>query len=282
MDFIVRILEELDNSNIRTIQLSGGEPFLHPNIWEIIQFILDKGFRLEVYSSGTIMSGSIPLTKLRRIHGKERLSIRFNLQGPTASIHNTLVGNPDAFENVIQSIYNTNAAGILTEIHFLPVRPNYMKIKELISKCYSINVSKIKILRFVPQGRGHFHRNLELGENEFEELRRMIKDSIIEHKVEYDIGKSFKITDEGSCKSCQAGVNKFVIDYNRNLYPCAGFKQDRRFLIKDIKSFSEALISSKYNDLMQKIKKLLRTSNKASKFIGGCPCQFKFHRSCEK
>lgn len=272
--FIFRILKEIEGTSIKTIQLSGGEPFLHPDIWEIIRFILDRKFKLEIYSSGSIQSGSVPLDLLQEIPHKENVRIRFNLQGPNQDIHCKLTQNPEAFTNVIESIKNSVALGLHTEIHFLPTSMNFRFIADVISLCHSLNISKIKILRFIPQGRGNINRNLEMKDCEFREFKGMLLKCIAEDKIEHDVGKSFSIVNEKKCKSCQAGLNKYVIDYNQNLYPCAGFKQNRSFAIRHIQSFQEAINSLKFRKIIYDVKGLLHKSRGYSSIIGGCPCLY--------
>ena len=49
-----KIILDAKRLRIEKIQLSGGEPFQHPDIDELIGVILEKNFELEIYTCGNV------------------------------------------------------------------------------------------------------------------------------------------------------------------------------------------------------------------------------------
>ena len=42
----------INHGGIEELSISGGEPFLHPNLFEMVEFCKDKGIRTVIFTSG--------------------------------------------------------------------------------------------------------------------------------------------------------------------------------------------------------------------------------------
>ena len=51
----------LNQSGIEEISISGGEPFLHPDLFEMVKFCKENNIRTVVFTSGIKKSSDIPL-----------------------------------------------------------------------------------------------------------------------------------------------------------------------------------------------------------------------------
>lgn len=51
-DFKRTIMHFINQGGIREISISGGEPFLHPDLFEMVKFCKEKGIRIVVFTSG--------------------------------------------------------------------------------------------------------------------------------------------------------------------------------------------------------------------------------------
>ncbi len=54
------ILEEVDRLGIPLVELTGGEPLAHPKTPELMQSLLDKGYRVLVETSGSEELSQVP------------------------------------------------------------------------------------------------------------------------------------------------------------------------------------------------------------------------------
>ena len=54
LDTIKQIIDDIVYLGAKRLCLSGGEPFLHPDIIEIVEYATQKGLILDVYSSGIV------------------------------------------------------------------------------------------------------------------------------------------------------------------------------------------------------------------------------------
>lgn len=54
-----KIIDDLNSSKVMKVHISGGEPFLHPNICEIIDYLKYKKMRYSISTNGTIINKNI-------------------------------------------------------------------------------------------------------------------------------------------------------------------------------------------------------------------------------
>ena len=222
-----KIILDAKKVGIEVIQLSGGEPFQHPDINEIIDFILKKGLKLEIYTCGNAyINGeyhSIPKDFIKYHEGNPNLTLRFNFQTIDLKAYEYLTNNPLALKNLIISIKNCTSYNINTEVHIVPTNINIKQLDSTIN--YLINelhISHIKILRLIFHGRAQINSEILIfDENELYNKIYSLKQKFENSKVE--IGSAFSIL-SNTCTECQAGINKFMITTDLKLFPCTAFK----------------------------------------------------------
>jgi len=56
LDTIVHLIQEQSRLGSKSLALSGGEPFLHPNIWEIIDCASQNGLSILLITNGSLLS----------------------------------------------------------------------------------------------------------------------------------------------------------------------------------------------------------------------------------
>ena len=113
---------------LKTICFSGGEPFLHPEIVKMVQYVYNKGLQCYIYSSGIYMDvlknrSSIPEEILQGIQGKVK-KIIFNIEATNEDTYSTIMGTQGSLKFLKQSIESTINRGIIVEGHFVPMKLN--------------------------------------------------------------------------------------------------------------------------------------------------------------
>jgi MoaA/NifB/PqqE/SkfB family radical SAM enzyme len=97
-DSIVEVLKGFRNEGGEYLTLGGGEPGLRPDLPELIDEAHRIGLEITVFTNGRAVSGPV-LDALSRAGGMLALS----LDGPTASVHETLRG-PGTFAPAVESL----------------------------------------------------------------------------------------------------------------------------------------------------------------------------------
>lgn len=225
--------EIINNSKtlgLRTVCFSGGEPFLHPNIEDMIEYVYSLGLNSYIYSSGIYMNSDgmrteIPDKILDNIEGKVT-KIIFNIEAANESVYDRIMGSTGCFGYMKESIKNSVNKGILVEGHFVPMRLNFNQIEAVLKLCKDLNVSKLSFLRLVIHGRALENKEeLMLSEEELKEVEILLKKIYEKNTDAIRIG--VPIQGETKESHCEAAIGKLNIKYDGGVYPCEVFKNNR-------------------------------------------------------
>lgn len=265
----------MEHGGIEEISISGGEPFLHPDLFEMVRFCKSLNIRTVIFTSG--IKRAIPLseserqfyineynrkvqelkehepwnTKINEIvkrNLKRELDnainqnfwavssaemdtlksigldkIVFDLQAAKEQTYNKLMGTKEMFGYVSFSIIRAVKAGLNTDVHFVPMKPNFRQLPDLLEELNIIDVPNISILNFVPQGRGLLNREeLMLSNEEMKEFSDIFDNCKNDFNGNIRIG----IPLLGNVQHlCTAGTEKLDIKYDGTVLPCPAFKE---------------------------------------------------------
>lgn len=224
-DTICGIVDDAAELGAKLINLSGGEPLLRPDIVDIMDYIKSKGMRIRLYTSGIYYDQgykSIPVTLLKAIGGKvDTLIFNYETARPElyAKIMGTVPENHSLLENTIKTAV---ALSISVEAHLVPMKCNYRLIPQTLERVLSLGVSKVSLLRFVPQGRSV--ENVEatvLSAGEEKELREMLKELSAQYGDKLRLGKPYR---SERFSTCWTGTIRLAVRYDGFVFPCGAFK----------------------------------------------------------
>ncbi|MHA1437431.1 MAG: radical SAM protein [Promethearchaeota archaeon] len=226
-----KVIKDSNKLDIKTVQISGGEPFTHPKFLKFIDILKNHNKKIEIYTSGNIKINNslspLPKKLLMNLRNKKvNIMLRFNLQSHKEKIHNFLTGER-SYNNTITSIKNTNEVGLACEIHLIPLKQNYKTIEKSIDFFKQLNVSKVKILKFLNHGRGALNNNiLKLSSYEEQILFKSFKKLKKNYKNFVEIGAAFNYLNinYNFCNNACLIGKKITITPNLKVYPCVSTK----------------------------------------------------------
>lgn len=223
------IIDDAKALGCKTVCLSGGEPFLHPQILKIISYIAQQHLTCYVYTSGIYMKdevySSLPYEYIESVRGIVD-KIIFNVEADTPTLYNRIMGTDvDGFNLMKKSIEDCVSCGLNVETHVVPMRINFNHLKSIFEMCYQLGVSKVSILRLVLQGRALENLPLvKLSSEENREVTKMIKTLNDVYRGKVRIGLPYS---DSNCRIyCKAASDKINVRYDGNVYPCEVFKDD--------------------------------------------------------
>lgn len=229
-EVIKRVIDDAKALGCKTVCLSGGEPFLHPQILEIITYIAKQHLLCYVYTSGIYMNNnaiysSLPNEYIEAIRGMVNKVI-FNVEADALKLYDQIMGTDvGGFELMKQSIRDCVSSGLIAEAHVVPMQANFRHLKSIFDMCYQLGVAKVSILRLVLQGRALENLQLvKLSVEDNQEIFKLIRTLQEEYKGKVRIGLPYS---DSSCRVyCKAATDKINIRYDGNVYPCEVFKDD--------------------------------------------------------
>ena len=95
------------------IILTGGEPLMRPDIWEIVDYAHEKGAMPVIGTNATLITEDI--AQKMSDHGIPRISVSVDF--PTAEDHDRFRGEPGCFDATIAGIKMAKAHGVGVQIN---------------------------------------------------------------------------------------------------------------------------------------------------------------------
>lgn len=228
-EIIKNIIDDAKSLGCKTVCLSGGEPFLHPQILDIISYIAKLQLICYVYTSGIYMKdevySSLPNEYIEAIRGMVDKVI-FNVEADSSALYDQIMGTDvGGFDMMKKSINDCVSSGLVVETHVVPMQVNFKHLKSIFEMCYQLGVSKVSILRLVLQGRALENLSLvKLTGEDNREVTKLIKSLNEEYKGKVRIGLPYS---DSNCRIyCKAASDKINVRYDGNVYPCEVFKDD--------------------------------------------------------
>lgn len=228
-EIIKNIIDDAKSLGCKTVCLSGGEPFLHPQILDIISYIAKQQLICYVYTSGIYMKdevySSLPNEYIEAIRGMVDKVI-FNVEADSSALYDQIMGTDvGGFDMMKKSINDCVSSGLVVETHVVPMQVNFKHLKSIFEMCYQLGVSKVSILRLVLQGRALVNLSLvKLTGEDSREVTKLIKALKKAYKGKVRIGLPYS---DSNCRIyCKAASDKINVRYDGNVYPCEVFKDD--------------------------------------------------------
>ena len=145
-----KLLDEIATFASPIIILTGGEPLLRPDIFEIAAYGNGKGFRMTMAVNGTLLSPE-KTGKLQEA-GIQRISI--SLDGAAAASHDAFRQVPGAFEGALRGVQYARESGLDFQINTTITQQNLQELSAIHGLTVSLGAVAHHIFLLVPMGRG--------------------------------------------------------------------------------------------------------------------------------
>lgn len=226
LDTVRQVIRGLYRLKVERICLSGGEPFLHPNLTEIVRQIAGYGMTVDIYSCGVQKEAGVskPLSveQLSAMKDNGLRSLLFNVQSVNESTYDRITQSKGHFPLLRESIANAIACGIRTEIHFVPMRQNIHDVEDVIRFAERIGIEQVNFLKLVPHGRAQENaQELMIGDGELAALCFRLADLQAKGK---SIRLGLPLSIQGSTPPCHAVREKLYIKFDGSVFGCEAFK----------------------------------------------------------
>jgi len=278
------ILWQASKLGCTSVQLSGGEPFLYPQLMDLIKLLGTKGFKSKIYTSGIVQTTPITALDSNQLVRMKQLglsSLVFSLFSHNPERHDFITGVRDSFSGTLLAVKRALSAAIEVEVHYVAMRPVIDDLLPLALLLDDLGVPKISVLRFVPQGRGGANwETLTPDAFDYIRLRRTLK-ILMSRKVGIScrIGSPFNFLLAKQPTRCNSGKARMIIDSDGFAYPCDALKQVRTDGARNSNVNNNTLSEiMQYGDFFRLIRetaaaKECRVCMHYKKCLGGCLAQ---------
>ena len=146
----LRLIDEIAATFSPVIILTGGEPLLRPDIFEIATYGTSKGLRMVMATNGTLVTPVVARKMMES--GIKRVSI--SIDGKDAQSHDAFRQEKGAFDKAMKGIAVLKDARMEFQINTTITSANLKQIKEILKLAKNIGAAAHHIFLLVPTGRG--------------------------------------------------------------------------------------------------------------------------------
>jgi len=168
----LKLLAQIREVGQPVIILTGGEPLLRPDIFELARYGTEMGLRMVMAVNGTLLN---PATALKlKTAGIQRISI--SLDGATAEGHDHFRQMPGAYAGVLKGVEAAKTVGLEFQINTTITRLNLKEIPQIQELVKQLGAVAHHIFMLVPTGRGRSLTEQTISAEEYEQtLTGLIK-----------------------------------------------------------------------------------------------------------
>ena len=166
LDEIKSVIDNIVTISNPILILTGGEPLMRPDIWDIIDYAHEKGAMPVVGTNATLITDDIA-RKLAE-HKIPRISVSIDFA--TAAGHDTFRGEPGAFDASIRGIKLAKKYGVGVQINTTVTKQNHKELPAIHDLAEDLGIDAFHIFMLVPTGRGSDLLEYELTPDESEEV----------------------------------------------------------------------------------------------------------------
>lgn len=236
-----RIIDDITSCAKPVVVLSGGEPLLRKDLFEIAKYGTDKGLRMCLATNGTLVNDEI-CDKIKT-SGIKIASV--SLDGSTEEIHDDFRNQKGAFEGTMNAAGLFRRYGIEFIINSSFTKRNQAEIPKVYKLAKELGATAWYMFMIVPTGRGEDIMNELISKEDYEEILewhyQMEKNEkgmlvrpicaphyyriVLQRSKEEGISferRTLKFS-TGGAKGCIAGQLIALIDIDGNVLPCSYF-----------------------------------------------------------
>ncbi len=132
-------------------KLTGGEPVLHPQFVEIVDFLSKENIRINMETNATLVTAGLAK------HLKNNTTMWFvstSLDSPNAENHDYFRGVQGAFKAALKGTEHLINAGYRPQVIMSPHRGNVHEVEDLVKLAVKIGAGSVKFNPVTPTGRG--------------------------------------------------------------------------------------------------------------------------------
>jgi heme b synthase len=236
-----RVLDDIASFASPVVVLSGGEPLLRPDLFDIAAYGSAKGLRMCLATNGTLVNQEI----CEKIKAAPIRMVSLSLDGASAEVHDDFRCQPGAFAGTINAarLFRENSIPFLINSSF--TRRNQAEIPRIYALAKELGATAWYMFMIVPTGRGEeimdeliapedyeklleWHYEMEKGEKDL-----LVRPTCAPNYYRVVLQKAREQGDDfqrrslqfstGGAKGCLAGQLISLIDVDGNVLPCSYF-----------------------------------------------------------
>ena len=227
IDRWIHLAQEARDMGLAFLLLTGGEPFLRQDIFELLSALNTMGIVVDINSNGPLINETVVDRLLRTPPSK----INITLYGASRETYEKLCGDGMAFDRVVDAIDLLRQAGILVCLNATLTPDNLGDLEAM--TCFALErglVLRTTAYVMPPSRRGVLETAYRLpskdaGEAAFRAQLLFNGEDAMKRRAISQLAREDCYHDTGEGIQCLAGRSQFWISWNGMLLPCGMLPQ---------------------------------------------------------
>jgi radical SAM protein with 4Fe4S-binding SPASM domain len=218
-----KLMDQICQVSKPLLILSGGEPLLRPDIYELIQYGASKGLKIGLGSNGSLID-DVVATKLKAA-GIATVSISLDSHIPAQ--HDEFRGVAGSWQKAVNACKALRKNNVLVQVNTTLTQQNYDQIDDIMSLAEEIGVENFHLFFLVPTGRGS--KLTDISPQKYEDMISNTFAKVTKHKLNVRpscapqfmrIAKGMGLDMRQWVRGCMAGLYYCRIYPNGDVTPC--------------------------------------------------------------
>ena len=222
---ISQIVQALVRASPSKVILSGGEPLLHPRLFEAIEGLAGQGILVDVTTNATLLDKASAV-RLKE-SGCEELSV--SLDGASEEAHSILRPS-GTFMKALEGIRHALNAGLKVDLVCGVVPASIDAIHEWALSAPALGVASLTLINIFQSGRGASRTDLALGDADYQRVSGCVE-ALRNHLTQIPV-RTVRLFKQSPLGECPSGRSMFYIDVAGRLGQCR-WTGDRRAMAID-------------------------------------------------
>ena len=213
---LLRILDEMRGKGVHSLELSGGEPTMHPDFGVILDFSLRKFGAISILTNGTTRLADHHLPVLEEF--KEKLMVQVDLDGCCAREHDLLRAKEGAFDASVETIRTLASRGIRVRVAMVIHPENIQSIDKTYRLAKALGAKWFAASPVIDLGRAS--EDLFLTRDQLELAIRCLDDLAEKDPLTITSADELKRTAGKLGTNCGAGSRALTLGPDGQMRPC--------------------------------------------------------------
>ena len=217
------LMDQIRKVSSPLLILSGGEPLLRPDIYELIEYGASKGLKMGLGSNGSLIDDAVA----RKLKAAGIATVSISLDSNIPAQHDEFRGVEGAWEKAVNACKALRKNNVLVQVNTTLTQQNYNQIDDIMSLAEGIGVENFHLFFLVPTGRGN--KLTDISPQKYEDMITNTFAKVANHRLNVRpscapqfmrIAKGMGLDMRQWIRGCMAGLNYCRIYPNGDVTPC--------------------------------------------------------------
>jgi MoaA/NifB/PqqE/SkfB family radical SAM enzyme len=166
------LIDQLAELSKPVLILSGGEPLMREDIYELAKYGTEKGLKMAMGTNGTLITDAVA----KKLVESGVLSVAISMDSARPEVHDNFRGVKGAWGRAIEGVKACQRNGISVRFNTTFTQENFGEIEDILELADGLGLLDVQLFFLVPTGRGK-----EVEDITPEMYEQMIEDVLVKY-----------------------------------------------------------------------------------------------------